>query len=38
MNDDKAESYIDPVPEELIKKCGQLAGEQCPVNAISIEA
>jgi len=37
MNDDKAVAYLNPVPKELVEKCGQAANDQCSVNAIAIE-
>ena len=37
MQDDKATAYVDPAPEGVMDKCRD-AADQCPVNAITIEA
>lgn len=37
MGDDKAVAYLDPLPKELVEKCGRAASDQCPVNAITIK-
>jgi ferredoxin len=34
--DDKAEAYVDPVPDAVLAKA-QDAAEQCPVEAIIVE-